>query len=198
VHYLAAQQITDAEWQTYAWSGGRLDPAADLYQWHNGQKFGGAAVDFDRIIHARALGAWWPASHKLNVAANGDDEVTDEDIKKIAAQVWAYALEGDLDGKATSASARAWLTGTDSRTAQLVRVLTPLPAKVDAVGQVLSASKVGMLARVATLQASVDKVSAAVTKLTPAAQVAVDTAKIATASADAVAAKIKALAWKAA
>lgn len=69
VKYLAAQKITDAEWQTYAWSRGALDPATDFYQYQNGQKFGGADVDFDRIIHAAELGAWWPPSHPLDSVA---------------------------------------------------------------------------------------------------------------------------------
>ena len=58
--YLAKNKITDAEWQTYAWSGGRTSAAADFMQYSNGQKLGGASVDFDRIIHAADLGAWWP------------------------------------------------------------------------------------------------------------------------------------------
>lgn len=34
-------------WQTYAWSGGKVDTDAHLYQYLNGQKIDGAAVDFD-------------------------------------------------------------------------------------------------------------------------------------------------------
>lgn len=60
IRHLSSAGITDAEWQTYAWSGGVLDPAADLYQYQNGQTLGGAAVDFNRIIHRSELGAWWP------------------------------------------------------------------------------------------------------------------------------------------
>lgn len=36
-------------WQTYAWSGGNLHPAAHLYQYRNGQNIGGA-VDFTRAL----------------------------------------------------------------------------------------------------------------------------------------------------
>lgn len=52
--------VIDVGFQTYAWSGGRLSARAALYQYLNGQTIGGAAVDFDRIIHADQLGAWWP------------------------------------------------------------------------------------------------------------------------------------------
>lgn len=74
VTHLAAENITDAEWQTYAWSRGVLSPDADFYQYLNGQKLAGASVDFDRVIHPAELGAWWPPAHPLNTAstATGD------------------------------------------------------------------------------------------------------------------------------
>jgi hypothetical protein len=62
VAHLSAAGITDAEWQTLAWSGGRLDPAADFYQCAINGSLGGASVDFDRIIHPAQLGAWWPSN----------------------------------------------------------------------------------------------------------------------------------------
>lgn len=68
IAYLAANSITDSEWQTYAWSRGELSPAADFYQYLNGQKIGGASVDFDKVIHPADLGAWWPPTHPLNTA----------------------------------------------------------------------------------------------------------------------------------
>lgn len=52
--------VVTSEWQTYAWSRGRLSPEADFYQYLNGQTVAGVTVDFDRIIHPEALGAWWP------------------------------------------------------------------------------------------------------------------------------------------
>lgn len=60
INHLHAKGLTDVEWQTYAWSGGRLSPEADFYQYLNGQQLGGGSVDFDRVIHASTLGAWWP------------------------------------------------------------------------------------------------------------------------------------------
>lgn len=62
--HLAGAGITDAEWQTVAWSGGRVDPAADFYQTGVNGKLGGASVDFDRIIHEDQLGAWWPDGYQ--------------------------------------------------------------------------------------------------------------------------------------
>lgn len=48
-------------WQTYAWSGGRLSDHAVLYQFRNGQTFDGSPVDYNQIINAARLGAWWRA-----------------------------------------------------------------------------------------------------------------------------------------
>jgi len=67
VTHLHKVGITDSEWQTYAWSGGVLSPDADFYQFRNGQKLGGADVDFDRVIHPRQLGAWWPPRSPYNI-----------------------------------------------------------------------------------------------------------------------------------
>lgn len=63
---LHRQGLTVMEWQTYAWSGGRLSPEADFYQYLNGQHLAGASVDFNRIVHAEQLGAWWPPGHRLD------------------------------------------------------------------------------------------------------------------------------------
>lgn len=60
LEYLHGLGVVTSEWQTYAWSGGRLSSEADLYQYLNGQHMAGATVDLDRIIHADKLGAWWP------------------------------------------------------------------------------------------------------------------------------------------
>lgn len=60
LEYLHGLGVVTSEWQTYAWSGGRLSSEADLYQYLNGQHMAGATVDYDRIIHADKLGAWWP------------------------------------------------------------------------------------------------------------------------------------------
>lgn len=43
--------------QTYAWSGGKWDPRAQIQQYLNGQTIGGASVDYDRAMHAD-YGQW--------------------------------------------------------------------------------------------------------------------------------------------
>lgn len=85
VSHLSSAGITDAEWQTYAWSGGVLSPAADFYQYQNGQHLGGADVDFDRIIHPTELGAWWPPGSRYDTGE--DMGLNDRD----AGVVWAHA-----------------------------------------------------------------------------------------------------------
>lgn len=74
VEHTAGRKITDAEWQTYAWSGGRVAAAADFLQYLNGQTLGGASVDFDRIIHEHTLGAWWPPGHPNDAPAHEEDD----------------------------------------------------------------------------------------------------------------------------
>lgn len=78
IHHLAAEKITDAEWQTLAWSGGRIDPAADFYQSSINNTLAGSSVDFNKIIHARELGAWWSPTNALNVSE--DDDVSAQDV----------------------------------------------------------------------------------------------------------------------
>lgn len=47
-------------WQTYAWSGGKWDPRAQLQQYSNNETVGGASVDYDRAMHADY--GQWPAA----------------------------------------------------------------------------------------------------------------------------------------
>jgi hypothetical protein len=90
VTHLHRENITDAEWQTYAWSRGVQSPDADFYQYQNGQRLGGAAVDFDRVIHPAELGAWWPPGSPHDT---GDDmPLTPAEIEKVADAVWAKRL----------------------------------------------------------------------------------------------------------
>lgn len=103
VHHLAVAGITDAEWQTLAWSGGRVDPAADFYQSSINNTVGGASVDFDEVIHPSQLGAWWPATSPYNQP--GDDmsaadvaainKHNDQNTAKIVAAVAAARAETD-------------------------------------------------------------------------------------------------------
>ncbi len=44
-------------WQTYAWSGGRWEPRAQLQQYSNGHRLNGVAVDYDRAV-ADDFGQW--------------------------------------------------------------------------------------------------------------------------------------------
>lgn len=50
-------KVADIFWQTYAWSGGRWHPAAQLQQYHNGVTLGGADVDLCRNV-ADDFGQW--------------------------------------------------------------------------------------------------------------------------------------------
>lgn len=50
-------------WQTYAWSGGKWDPRAQIQQYSNNETVGGASVDYDRAMHANY--GQWPAAGTL-------------------------------------------------------------------------------------------------------------------------------------
>lgn len=69
VEHLHAKGLTDMEWQTLAWSGGRISPQADFYQSSINNTLGGASVDFDQVRNAEQVGAWWPPGHRLDQPA---------------------------------------------------------------------------------------------------------------------------------
>lgn len=46
-----------ALWQTYAWSGSRFDPAAQVYQYSNDHTVGGVGVDFNHV-YGEDFGQW--------------------------------------------------------------------------------------------------------------------------------------------
>lgn len=60
LRYLFDNHIVQWGWQTYAWSGGRLDPRAQYYQYSNGHRVAGGTVDYDRQEHGGGL--WMPDS----------------------------------------------------------------------------------------------------------------------------------------
>ena len=45
VRYMSDNGVCSWFWQTYAWSGGQLHPAAHIYQWQNGVRIGGLSCD---------------------------------------------------------------------------------------------------------------------------------------------------------
>ena len=96
IDYLHKRGVVTGEWQTYAWSNGRVSANADLFQYLNNQSIGGGAVDFDRIIHPDLLGAWWPEGSEFDMPSAED----------IAKAVWAQQL---TDGDGNTKPASAWL-----------------------------------------------------------------------------------------
>jgi hypothetical protein len=86
VAHLAAAGITDAEWQTIAWSSGVLSPAADFYQTEINKTLFGASVDLDRIIHADQLGAWWPPGHSLDITPT-EDTLSAAEVQQIIDEI---------------------------------------------------------------------------------------------------------------
>lgn len=65
IEHLHAAALTAVEWQTLAWSGGRISTQADLYQSSINNTVANASVDIDKILHPATLGAWWaPGSYE--------------------------------------------------------------------------------------------------------------------------------------
>lgn len=134
-------------WQTYAWSGGKLSPRADLYQYHNGQSINGAAVDFDRSLVAD----WGQWSGGISAGGNVPPPPGGEEMKFInldganidstrrinvsGAADW-YWLDGtkagSVPGDAATVHALPWLGKGDSVTgSHVVALETALPYPVD-------------------------------------------------------------------
>lgn len=190
VDYLAAHGITDSEWQTYAWSGGRLSAVADFYQYLNGQTLGGASVDFDRIIHAETLGAWWPHDSALDTdGGNPLSDLTDKQIAQLAeaisAAVWQHITPESSDKDAPGHAMSTYVVWASRYASQALAQGQENSKALATVSQLLGAAKQGVVARVASLQASV----AALPKTIGSAPGTVDAAVIA----DAVAAKVREL-----
>lgn len=68
VRYAEATKACGLFWQTYAWSGGLVHPAAHLYQYSNGHTLAGVSCDFDKQLRPNALGAALPVP-PANLAA---------------------------------------------------------------------------------------------------------------------------------
>jgi hypothetical protein len=126
-HYLAALKITDAEWQTYAWSGGVLDPATDFYQFRNGQTLGGASVDFDRVIHPLQLGAYWPAASPYNTGSNLTQET---DVTPAECQSAVLTALASKQGQNLVAKAALTALATRQGQAYVARAVLEYPVKI--------------------------------------------------------------------
>lgn len=127
IQYLYKHGFHYGLFQAYAWSYGKKSPHADLYQYQNGMTLGGASVDFDELINAAQLGAWWPPDHPLNT---GEDEVTKDDINAIVEAVWTAKLTNshmgpDANQKVT-AQASTWLTQSERYSSANNRALAAL------------------------------------------------------------------------
>jgi hypothetical protein len=73
-------------WQTYAWSGGHWDSRAHIQQYSNDHTLNGVGVDHDRAVKDD-YGQW-----RVGANPEEDDVVSKEDIKAIAAAVWAAQI----------------------------------------------------------------------------------------------------------
>jgi hypothetical protein len=79
IGWLVAAKTASWFWMTYAWSGGKVHPAAHLYQYSNGVKVGGAEVDLDKALKP-VYGAWPPAAAPKPAPV----KVTPAPVKKVA------------------------------------------------------------------------------------------------------------------
>lgn len=124
IDYVAAHTPCQWFWQTYAWSGGRRHPRAQLWQYHNGVQLGGSEVDLDRAFTDQY--GQWPGTGQTNPGGGGvlvaltDDE--QREILAAARQVTGGAGAGQPDYqrtiKAILATVQALINmGRDERSA---------------------------------------------------------------------------------
>lgn len=67
VDHLVDAGLTDLDWQTLAWSEGRVSKNAVFYQKSINNTLAGASVDLDEVTgDPRLLGAWWPPASPYN------------------------------------------------------------------------------------------------------------------------------------
>lgn len=92
--------VGNAQWGvgTYAWSGGIVSVHAAMQQYLNGRTLHGASVDYDRIVNAAQLGAWWPPGH---TPAGGGTPLEDDVPYRDWPQADKDALASDLLNKLT-------------------------------------------------------------------------------------------------
>ncbi|GAA0286868.1 hypothetical protein GCM10009527_097970 [Actinomadura nitritigenes] len=103
-------------WQTYAWSGSRWDPRAQLQQYDNGERIAGVDLDLDRAMVADygqwrlgSTGATWMETlmHALPTVRQGDHGEAVETVQGLLnARSHAVAIDGDF-GPATAAAVKA-------------------------------------------------------------------------------------------
>lgn len=136
--------LITSEWQSSAWSNGRLSANTDLYQFLNGQTLAGASVDFDKIIHSDSLGAWrWnPAgiTPKGPLMALSDAEQSEllADVRAINARL------GKID------------TMSYAVLNSILPAVSDMRPSMQAVYGVVTDGNGGLVVRVAALQAALD------------------------------------------
>ncbi len=77
-------------WQTYAWSGGRWDPRAQLQQYSNGHTIGGVDCDYDRAMHPDY--GQWRIGHTPNPPHQEDDDMPNGQLNPITSPVTPISL----------------------------------------------------------------------------------------------------------
>lgn len=206
VDYLFAHGMTHGLFQTYAWSGGRLSPHADLYQYLNGQTVAGASVDFDRVLDDALLGAWWPPGHPLDSPTGGT--IMDAEIKarfdKIDERMTAlFAVDTNADGKGdytgtVQSAVRFEVAKVRDDVAGAVKLLAEVAPIIASTDRAVA----GMASTVASIPGAVAGVAKTVAAITLPSTVQVDAQAVAAAvvaQADAIASavvtKLKTLSW---
>lgn len=107
--------IDDIQWQTLAWSRGRISPETDLYQSSINNTVANSSVDLNTIIHAGSVGAWWPAGSG-EAASGGGVEIGSDELSK--ADVDAIIAYVDKKGDAIVSQIHQDLSGTMQREVQ--------------------------------------------------------------------------------
>lgn len=140
-----------------------------------------ASTDRNLVTDAHALGAWWPDGSEFK----GDEPLTDDEIDKIAARVWAHGIEFNNEKH----RAETWVAQSRNNAANARDYAREARNKADSALRVLGAAGSGVADQVAGIGARLKTVADAVAALKPAKIEAADADTVAAA----VVAKIRAL-----
>lgn len=110
-HYLASQQQGFDMWQTYAWSAGNWEPAAQVRQVLNGVHEAGANIDLDTVIILNNAGFWGTGTP----AANGKPLQVDGQLGPLTIRRWQHIMGTTEDGIITQPPGYSYLVASVQR-----------------------------------------------------------------------------------
>lgn len=165
--YLLDRGLITYAWQTYAWSGGELEPRATAYQYDNDETVAGNIVDLDAAL-AHDYGQWEPGGSPGDRGLIDMTEVdlTPAAIAAVARAVGALKVDDAADSEKSGAGAtiKGIIRQLGYRSDQTTNKQLPnLDAEIDA----LTAGESSQATAISALSGKLDGVPAAVVAALP-------------------------------